>query len=69
MRNFSLGDENSVKYRKVGWGVASAGAEVIADVLLCPMEALKVRMQTSKPGTYPTTFLKAFNKLRVEEGI
>lgn len=32
------------------------------------MEALKVRMQTSKPGTYPSSFLKAFNKLRVEEG-
>ena len=40
----ALGEEKAKKYRAVGWLVASACAEVIADVLLCPWEALKVRM-------------------------
>jgi len=32
------------QYQTIGFLTASACAEVIADVLLCPMEALKVRM-------------------------
>jgi len=42
--------------------------KVIADVLLCPFEAVKVRIQTSKPGTFPTDFGAAFNKIKLEEG-
>jgi solute carrier family 25 phosphate transporter 3 len=64
----AVGDENAVKYRKLGWCISSACAEVIADCLLCPFEATKVRVQTSRPGTYPTNFFVAFNKLRAEEG-
>ena len=67
--NKILGEEKSVKYRKVGWAFSSACAELIADVLLCPMEATKVRIQTSKLGAYPTSFLPAFSKLRAEEGL
>jgi len=36
--------EKAAKYQTMGFLTASACAEVIADVLLCPMEALKVRM-------------------------
>lgn len=64
-----LGEEQSIKYRKLGWCISSACAEVIADTLLCPFEAVKVRIQTSKPGSYPTNFFVAFNKLKSEEGV
>jgi len=63
-----VGPDNAYKYRPIGWAISSASAEVIADLLLCPMEALKVRIQTSLPGTYPTDFLTAYNKLKTEEG-
>ena len=63
-----VGPENAVKYRGVGWAVASASAEIIADVLLCPWEAVKVRIQTSKPGTFPTGTVEAINKIRAAEG-
>jgi solute carrier family 25 phosphate transporter 3 len=35
---------------------------------LCPFEAVKVRIQTSKAGTFPTDFAAAFNKIKLEEG-
>jgi len=47
----------------MGFLAASACAEVIADVLLCPMEALKVKMQTADHGTFPTNFSAGFNKI------
>jgi len=40
----AVGEENAVKYRLVGWSLASGSAEVIADALLCPMEAVKIRI-------------------------
>ena len=49
-----VGEENADKYKRIGWSISSGCAEVIADAFLCPWEALKVRMQTSKPGTFPT---------------
>lgn len=63
-----VGEETAAKYRRVGWSVASGSAEVIADVLLCPWEALKVRIQTSKPGTFPTNTVVAFNQMKSNEG-
>lgn len=56
-----MGDQNAAKYKAIGWAISSACAEVIADVLLCPWEALKVKMQTSDAGTFPKTFLAGFN--------
>ena len=55
-------------YKVIGFALSSASAEIIADCFLCPWEATKVRMQTSKPGTFPETFLPAFNKIKAEEG-
>jgi len=36
----SAAGENEPKYRTIGFAVSSACAEVIADCLLCPMEAV-----------------------------
>lgn len=44
------GPENAIKYRTLGWSLSSACAEVIADTLLCPSEAVKVKMQTTLPA-------------------
>lgn len=65
----AVGKENAVKYKAVGWAVSSACAEVIADVFLCPWEALKVRMQTSPKGTFPTGLMDGFNQIKSNEGM
>ena len=67
LTNIILGD-NAYKYRTIGFSLASASAEIIADLLLCPFEACKVRMQTSKVGTFPTKFQPAFNTIYSAEG-
>jgi len=41
-----VGEENAVKYRDFVYMGASATAEIIADLALCPFEAVKVRIQT-----------------------
>ncbi|KAL8492530.1 hypothetical protein ACS0TY_023932 [Phlomoides rotata] len=43
------GPENAAKYKTLIFLAGSASAEVIADVALCPFEAIKVRVQT-QPG-------------------
>jgi solute carrier family 25 phosphate transporter 3 len=40
-------EENAHKYRDLIYIAASASAEVIADIALCPFEAVKVRVQTN----------------------
>jgi solute carrier family 25 phosphate transporter 3 len=42
-----VGEEKAYKYRDVVYLFASASAEFIADVGLCPFEAVKVRVQTN----------------------
>lgn len=44
-----VGAENAAKYKTLIYLAGSASAEVIADIALCPMEAVKVRVQT-QPG-------------------
>jgi solute carrier family 25 phosphate transporter 3 len=53
------GEENTLKYKGLIWLAGSASAEVIADIGLCPLEMIKVKIQTSKPGSWPTGFLAA----------
>ncbi|KAB1217522.1 Mitochondrial phosphate carrier protein 3, mitochondrial [Morella rubra] len=43
------GPENAAKYKTLIYLAGSASAELIADIALCPMEAVKVRVQT-QPG-------------------
>jgi solute carrier family 25 (mitochondrial phosphate transporter), member 3 len=65
-----VGDEKADQYRKVGWSVASGSAEIIADLFLCPWEAVKLKIQLSRPGQeYPNSLTGALNKIRAEEGI
>jgi solute carrier family 25 phosphate transporter 3 len=44
---YALG-ENAAKYQTFGFLAASACAEVIADVLLCPFEAVRYQFFVSK---------------------
>ncbi|VAI75734.1 unnamed protein product [Triticum turgidum subsp. durum] len=44
-----VGHENAVKYKTLIYLAGLASAEVIADIALCPFEAIKVRVQT-QPG-------------------
>jgi len=60
--------EKAAQYQTVGFLVSSACAEVIADCLLCPWEALKVRMQTSDEGTFPKTAREGWPKIMEAEG-
>jgi len=58
------GEQAAYKYQPVLWLAGSASAEVFADVALCPMEMVKVKMQTSPTGTFPTTFAPALAYMR-----
>merc|ERR1740123_46900 len=60
--------KNEPKYRTVGFAVSSACAEFIADILLCPWEALKVKMQTSEPGQFPKSGIMGYQKVAAEGG-
>ncbi|OQS05663.1 phospholipase D, Pi-PXTM-PLD [Thraustotheca clavata] len=50
------GEENAYKYRGFIFLAGSASVEFIADVALCPMEMVKVKVQTSPAGPFPTEF-------------
>lgn len=60
--------DKAEKYKVVGFSLSSASAEVVADLFLCPWEAIKVRMQTSRPGTFPTGLVAGFNQIKSTEG-
>jgi len=62
-----VGDEAAYKYRDLVYICASASAEVIADVALCPFEAVKVRVQTSPE--YATGLLDGLPKMYRTEGL
>lgn len=57
------GEENAQKYKGVIWCLGSASAEFFADIALCPMEMVKVKVQTAPPGTFPTAFLPALKEM------
>jgi solute carrier family 25 (mitochondrial phosphate transporter), member 3 len=50
------GEENYYKYEGMIWLAGSASAEFFADMALCPMEMIKVKVQTSPKGEFPTQF-------------
>ena len=62
-----VGEENAAKYQTTGFLIASASAEFIADVLLCPWESLKVRTQVDTTGTFPRNPIKGFNLIKANE--
>jgi len=61
----AMGEENAFLYRTSLYLVASASAEFFADIALAPMEAVKVRIQTSD---YSSTLRDCFPRMRAEEG-
>lgn len=64
-----VGAENAAKYQTMGFLISSACAEVIADVLLCPWESLKVRTQVDMKGTFPRNPIEGFNLIKNKEGL
>lgn len=61
------GPENAHKYKTALYLSASASAEFLADIALCPMEAVKVRMQTTIPAVYKGAF-DGFRQITAKEG-
>lgn len=68
-RNYSVmvGPENASKYKTGLYLAASASAEFLADIALCPFEAVKVRMQAKIPSPYAGTF-DGISKITAAEG-
>merc|ERR1711913_266319 len=64
-----IGEENTYLYRTSLYLAASASAEFFADIALSPMESVKVRIQTSPVGTFPTTLREAAPKIYAAEGL
>eukprot|EP00921_Rhytidocystis_pertsovi_P000155 GHVQ01000315.1.p1 GENE.GHVQ01000315.1~~GHVQ01000315.1.p1 ORF type:complete len:332 (+),score=40.99 GHVQ01000315.1:137-1132(+) len=58
-----VGEECAAKNKGAVWLAASASAEFIADVALCPMEMVKVKVQTSPVGTWPSTLMPATKQM------
>ncbi|KAF2035797.1 mitochondrial carrier [Setomelanomma holmii] len=61
------GEENFHKYKTLIYLAGSASAEFIADLGLCPFEAVKVRMQTTIPP-FATGTLNGINTITSKEG-
>ena len=61
------GEKNAYKYKTSLYLAASASAEFIADVALCPFEAVKVRMQTTIPPFASGTF-SGISTITAKEG-
>ncbi len=60
------GEENAYAYRGYIFLAGSASAELFADVALCPMEMVKVKIQTSPPGTFPTSLGAAIGAMQAD---
>ena len=61
------GEQNAYKYKTSLYLTASASAEFIADIALCPFEAVKVRMQTTIPPFASGTF-SGISTITAKEG-
>jgi solute carrier family 25 phosphate transporter 3 len=63
----AVGPTNAVKYKDAIYLAGSASAEFIADAAFVPLEAVKVRMQTTMPS-YAAGTADAFRKFTAAEG-
>jgi solute carrier family 25 phosphate transporter 3 len=61
----AAGEEKAHQYRGMIYLASSASAEFIADIALCPMEMVKVKVQTSPPNTFPTSLIPAWKEMRM----
>jgi solute carrier family 25 phosphate transporter 3 len=68
-----VGPERAPKYKDILYLSASASAEFIADIGLCPWEAVKVRIQTANPyenpRKFPTTLREGLPIIWKNEGL
>lgn len=62
-----VGPEKAYKYKTGLYLAASASAELLADIALCPFEAVKVRMQAQIPSPY-TGSIDGISKIVAAEG-
>jgi len=62
------GPEVAHKYKTVLYLSASASAEFLADIALCPLESVKVRMQAAVPPVYSGTF-NGLSTIIAKEGV
>ncbi|CAF1086293.1 unnamed protein product [Rotaria magnacalcarata] len=60
-----VGYENSQKYRELIWLTGAAASEFCGCLALCPMEMIKVKVQTSVPGTFPTALVPATIEMNI----
>lgn len=60
------GEEKAHELRGWIYLAGSASAEFFADVALCPMEMVKVKIQTSPAGTFPTSTMAAISKMTAD---
>jgi len=59
--------KKAAQYQSFGFAISSACAEVIADCLLCPMECMKVKAQTTlPPNKFPSAFMDGVNHIKAE---
>ncbi|KAK2197666.1 bifunctional Mitochondrial substrate-solute carrier/P-loop containing nucleoside triphosphate hydrolase/Mitochondrial carrier domain superfamily/GPN-loop GTPase/Mitochondrial phosphate carrier protein Pic2-Mir1-like [Babesia duncani] len=62
-----LGEQRAAAYKGAMWLAASASAEVFADVLLCPMEMVKVKLQTAPVSEkWPSGLLAATSRMNIQ---
>jgi len=62
-----VGEENAIKHRTLLYTAASGSAELFADILLCPWETVKLKVQTI-PG-YGRGLVDGGSRLLREEGL
>ncbi|KAJ5624214.1 mitochondrial carrier [Penicillium lagena] len=63
-----VGQENASRWKTSLYLTASASAELIADLALCPFESVKVRMQTTIPPDLRGTF-SGISSVVAKEGV
>lgn len=63
-----VGPEYAAKYKTGVFLAASASAEFLADLALCPFETIKVKTQTTIPP-YATSVFDGWSKITAKEGL
>lgn len=63
-----VGPDRAQQWKTSLYLTASASAELIADVALCPFEAVKVRTQTTIPADIRSTF-RGLSEVMATEGM
>lgn len=63
----AVGPEKFATYKTPVYLAASASAEFLADIMLCPFETIKVKTQTSIPP-YASNVFDGFNKIVKSDG-